>query len=494
MLACNKFELQETGVSLQAAESIVLRIPLGKPSWWLALPPRARDKIADQTALATLAKTHEMDVLHMADSEELNNRLLLLEDSVYLAEFISLHLSAVGWDVVTCADAAQALLQVQQQPFAAIIADLCLPDGNLAGADFLAQLRQDGGESLPTIAISANWGWHSRLSVVRSGANAFLPKPVDINLLIDTLETLTGRKNPAPYRILIVDDSVAIARLHAQILRSAGMTVEVLTDPTLLLDALSNFMPDLILMDIYMPECNGLEAARIIRQDATYIGIPIVFLSSESERQNQMVTMSHGGDDFLGKPVNPDHLIKSVSARAERFRALAALMRQDSLTQLLNHAAFNEQLQIELLRLERDPRPLVLAMLDIDHFKEVNDLYGHPAGDMVLKSLAQLLRRRLRQTDCIGRYGGEEFIIALPGTSLEVAQNILEQLRESFSNLRFVGPGKEFRCTFSTGIAVAPARTELTQLVETADSALYRAKRNGRNRIELAATPESPTP
>ncbi|MFT6914365.1 MAG: PleD family two-component response regulator [Motiliproteus sp.] len=163
-----------------------------------------------------------------------------------------------------------------------------------------------------------------------------------------------------------------------------------------------------------MPECDGMELSKIIRQIGAYISVPIVFLSSEEDQEKQLLAMSLDGDDFLSKPIKPWHLVSAVASRAKRARTMRALAEKDSLTGLFNHTKIKERLQAELSRAKRNHEPLAYAMLDIDNFKHVNDTYGHPAGDRVLKSIAIMLKQRLRKYDVIGCYGGEEFVVILP--------------------------------------------------------------------------------
>ena len=321
---------------------------------------------------------------------------------------------------------------------------------------------------------------------MRAGGNAYFTKPVDISSLIDKLDTLTGHEVPEPYRILIVDDNLTLAAHSELILQQAGISTAVVTDPMQIMQPLVDFRPDLILMDMYMPECDGRELASIIRQQETYVSIPIVFLSSETNIDAQLAAMRLGGDDFLTKPIEPEHLIASVTSRVMRARILRTLMVRDSLTGLLNHTATEAQLNIEVARTKRHSTPLAFAMIDIDRFKSVNDTYGHPTGDRVLKSLSRLLQQRLRKTDIIGRYGGEEFAVVLPDTDDSTAAKVLNEIREGFAQVRHQNGEDGFFVTFSCGVASFPQYEDATRLNDAADKALYVAKSGGRNRVVLA--------
>ncbi|MNP26022.1 putative diguanylate cyclase YcdT [compost metagenome] len=160
-------------------------------------------------------------------------------------------------------------------------------------------------------------------------------------------------------------------------------------------------------------------------------------------------------------------------------------MVRDSLTGLFNHTHTLQLLEDASSRARRDGKPLCFAMLDIDHFKKVNDTYGHPMGDRVIKSLALFLKQRLRKTDHIGRYGGEEFAVVLPDTDLEAAHRVLEEIRRRFAEIRYPAQPHDLSCTFSCGIAQLHDGLDINQLSQQADEALYRAKRGGRNRVEL---------
>ncbi|HXP97788.1 MAG TPA: diguanylate cyclase, partial [Telmatospirillum sp.] len=198
----------------------------------------------------------------------------------------------------------------------------------------------------------------------------------------------------------------------------------------------------------------------------------------------QVSVMRVGADGFLTKPISPEDLVASVAVRAERTRVLRSLMMRDSLTGLLNHTALLHFLDTSLASARRSGQGLCVAMLDLDHFKKVNDVYGHPAGDQVLKALARMLEQRLRNSDVVGRYGGEEFAIVLQGVTVGEATAILDQILRDFSALTFAVDGAEFSCSFSAGIAGFPDIQAADDLVKAADEALYSAKRDGRNQVQ----------
>ncbi|HEX9372856.1 MAG TPA: diguanylate cyclase, partial [Roseiflexaceae bacterium] len=370
---------------------------------------------------------------------------------------------------------------------AAIIVGAAALNLNTPSAAALVATRRAGVKAPATVVVSERGDLETRLSAVRAGADAFFTIPVNTIALIDKLDTLTSHQAPEPNRILVVDDEPDLAEYHAATLRQAGMMTFVVNDPLDVMRPLGEFRPDMILMDMYMPGCDGMDLAAVIRQQEDYIGIPIVFLSAETNRDMQLEAMRLGGDDFMTKPIKPDHLISAVNSRVQRTRALRSFMVRDSLTGLFNHTATKERLEVELARAARHQAPLAFAIIDIDNFKQVNDTFGHPIGDRVLKSLARLLQQRLRRTDVIGRYGGEEFAVVLAGTDGPSAVRVMDEIRSGLAQIRQQAGAKEFSVTFSCGIASFPTHQDPPSLTDAADRALYQAKRGGRNQVLLAS-------
>lgn len=420
-------------------------------------------------------------------SKEIDTRLIwLIEGDLETAESVGHQLGYFGYKVAYFS----RLTHIQESDLrklpAAIIFDLNRPAQQLnepAEKEWVERFRQ---ANIPLLFISVFTDLETRLEAVRFGGKAYLTKPLKTLELIDTLDKLTASQSADPYHIMIIDDDPAQAEYYAATLRSAEMKVRVVNRPKEVLKMLTEQAADLILMDFHMPDCTGPELAAVIRQQQAFVSIPIVYLSAETDVNQQMLAMGQGGDDFLTKPIMPAHLISSITTRAQRSRVLRDFMVRDSLTGLLNHTETKARLNLEVARAVRSAEPLTFAMLDIDHFKRVNDTYGHMAGDGVIKSISRLLRQRLRKTDTIGRYGGEEFAVILPNTDPPNAERILNEIRERFSYIRHQSDRVEFSATFSCGIASYPHYTDPIKLSAAADHALYEAKNSGRNRLVIA--------
>lgn len=344
---------------------------------------------------------------------------------------------------------------------------------------------------IPFLYLSESSGFAARLKVVKAGGKAFFLKPIAAYEMVDTLDELTIAREPDPFRVLIVDDEPEMADYLSLILEASGMVPRRLNEPTRILELLTEFQPDLVLMDIYMPACSGREISTLIRQEPRFVSIPIIFLSSETDKVVQLRAMRVGADGFLTKPILPEDLISAVVVRAERTRTLRSLMICDGLTGLLNHTTLAQYLETSVAGARRHQARLCFAMLDLDFFKAVNDRYGHPAGDQVLVALARMLKQRLRSSDMVGRYGGEEFAIIFMEASEDDAAQTLRKILNDFSTLSFKAAQGSFSCTVSGGIAGFPRFNSAEQLLLAADQALYRAKNSGRNQIVLASqTPD----
>jgi diguanylate cyclase (GGDEF)-like protein len=353
----------------------------------------------------------------------------------------------------------------------------------------LLELQSRSTET-PLLFVSTCDDWPTRLAAFRHGAAGFFTWPDDFPALLGSLDRLHDEKNPVPFRVLIVDDDSLVVGHCAAVLRGAGLEVATLTQPDDILDAMAEARPELLLLDLHLGACSGIEAAGVVRQAHGHDGIPIVFLSSERDLAVQLAALRVGGDDFLTKPISDEHLIAAVTIRASRFRALSTLMERDGLTGLLNQFHIRLRLEEMLALAIRRGSPLSFAVLDIDHFKSVNDRFGHPAGDRVLRSLARLLARGGRRSDIVGRYGGEEFAVILPDTRAADARRLLDGLRLRFGAIEHDHAGMRFHVSFSGGVTDTTECDQLGELIARADAALYRAKQGGRDRIVAGAADE----
>ncbi|VEB38637.1 regulatory protein (GGDEF domain) [Legionella sainthelensi] len=418
----------------------------------------------------------------IAEKKSADNKLIyILEQELPLVNELRAGLQQAGYEAQLIKDitSLQNLIE-KQQPIALIINTDYL---NIPSLEYLVTVEKQHKGLIQLFCIVPNADLLPRLTAIRAGCVAFFQKPLDVSYMIQEINLNCTSPINAAYRILILDDSQSLAEFYSLILKQADMITRAITKPLDLLKELETFQPDLILMDIYMPECSGLELAMLLRKDRRYTKIPIIFLSTEDDKNKKLAAISLGGDDFLTKPVSPQDLVSAVRSRSNRASILNYYMTTDSLTGLLNHSSVLNRLNIEISRATQQKSSLSFVMIDIDNFKLINDTYGHPFGDAVIKKLASMLMMNLRNQDIIGRYGGEEFVLILPGANLENTQKICNNLRIQFADHAFTINDQQVHVTISIGISSVTHSHDFNDIVNYADQALYKAKQNGKNQI-----------
>lgn len=420
-------------------------------------------------------------------------QIWLVEDDVLLGQELARQIEAFNYVVRLFTQIGEADHAAQTERPDMLIMDVMFEREGENATRILAQRPNLRNLTCPLLFISSMDDFHSRVRAVHLGAVGYFLKPLDVPRLLNRMAQIFEQRRALPHRVLIVDDDVDLAAHYRLVLLGAGMEAEVLQQPEMIAETLSAFRPELVLMDMHMPGFSGPDLAGVIRQYDKWASLPIVYLSAETDLSAQIEALGRGADDFLTKPISDAQLVSAVRVRVERARQLAEQVSKDSLTGLLKHAVIKEAAEIEAIRAQRIGHPVTVAMLDIDHFKHVNDTYGHAVGDVVISSAAMLLRQRLRQSDTVGRYGGEEFVAVLPDCGAAAARLLLEDIRQRFAAVRFSHKGKEFNCTISIGMACSeqyPNRNGAALLV-AADAALYAAKRGGRNQLSAAAPNQS---
>jgi two-component system cell cycle response regulator len=299
-----------------------------------------------------------------------------------------------------------------------------------------------------------------------------------------------------PIRILILDDDASVRQLLARMIDESGYTPVVASNWTEALKLYREGNPDLILLDVMMPGMDGYKVASLFRREGGKF-VPIILLTALEDLESKRRGMAAGADDFLTKPVGSLELQIRVNSMlrikvltdelAQANARLAQLAVTDALTGLHNRRFLYQQLEREFARAQRYCHPLSCLLLDIDHFKLVNDGFGHQTGDRVLVLVGQVLLGAIRNTDLAGRCGGEEFMILAPETTHEQAVIVAERVRTRLAEQGVAG-GEVPPVTISIGVASTdhPQASSPEELVRLADQALYRAKSEGRNRVAVS--------
>lgn len=300
--------------------------------------------------------------------------------------------------------------------------------------------------------------------------------------------------------VLIVDDWESGRLVIADLLQSAGIAEKTVLaeDGLQALRVLHTTPVDIVVCDLHMPHCDGIGFLRLKAADPRLQGIPVIMLTGAEDVGRKVEALSCGASDYVTKPCELTELAARITVHVklrqlqiklqEANAKLERLTRTDPLTQVENRRHFDTMLEEEFLRARRYERPLSLCMLDLDHFKRLNDAHGHQAGDAALVAVADRCKRSLRRCDTVARYGGEEFALILPETPAEGARLAVDRLRESIANEPIHHGQTVLHVTASIGVATFPHElvTKPQELLALADAALYDAKRLGRNRVTLA--------
>lgn len=413
--------------------------------------------------------------------------LWLVERDHLLASYAQSQLTSFGFRVYHLDDAGALKTTDNPEP------DLLLIDHHAVQRD--GPKPQDIWQALlddfqcPIFFTGAEDSFSARLEALRAGAQGYFVKPLDMIRLASHISQVIRTEHSEPGRVLIVEDDRELASHCQSTLENAGMQVTILQQADQLFETASEFDPELVLMDLWLPHVNGAELAALLSQTDRWAHLPIIYLSAEPNSNLRNQALLRGGDAFLEKPVDEDLLVRLCTARIQRLRELERTRNRDGLTGLLKHASIKEALQVQWQLAQRRPQTFSVSMLDIDHFKTVNDTYGHSVGDTVIAAVGMLLRQHFRITDKLGRYGGEEFTLVLSDCDANQARKLVNRLREDFADIKFASDGDPFTCTLSAGVADNRQFPKGTAeaLLDKADQALYRAKRDGRNRVVRAS-------
>ncbi len=276
---------------------------------------------------------------------------------------------------------------------------------------------------------------------------------------------MTEIDEPAGEHVLVVDDDPFIARLLEIELRAAGYDVRVAGDGVQALEAAQERCPDLVLADVMMPNMDGFELTRRLRQDARTASVSVIMLTARGLSADKLEGFSVGADDYIVKPFDTPELLARIRGVLRRAREMRA---QSPLTGLPGNVRIEDEIES---RVGAD-QPFAILYADLDHFKAFNDRHGHPAGDALLREAAREWTGLLRATDLLARYGGEEFALAFPAWRLDSALAVIDRLR----------PATPAGVTCSAGLVAWREGESAEQLIDRADAALYQAKRDGRDR------------
>lgn len=356
--------------------------------------------------------------------------------------------------------------------------------------DTLALLAELNARQLPipVIVLTEKDCLLDRVKVARFGASGFLQKPVSPNQVLETVTQILQRTRSTEATVMIVDDDPQILAALQTLLAPWGLKVYTLENPLRFLDVMVATEPDLLILDVEMPEVTGIELCQVVRNDPRWSGLPILFLTAHSDTTTRQQVFIAGADDYISKPIVEPELITRILNRLERSRWLRNLAEIDALTLVANRRKSTQEINRYLQWSEQHQQPFCFAILTLDQLKEINHKYGHGVGDRVLSQLGELLRQKFHTQDIVGRWGGTEFVVGMAGMTKTDGVRRLAEILESWRQIEFItATGKNFHTTFSTAVVEYPQDgANLQALYQAADAILEQIKAIGRNQVVSA--------
>ena len=412
----------------------------------------------------------------------IKERILLVEDNKALSKLIRKKMEQnLNYEIIQAYSykEAEEILEDNDDFFVALL-DLNLPDApNGEIVDFVLSYE------IPSIVLTGTIDSGIRDEITSKNIIDYVYKGNmdDVNYIFSLIKRLSKNRD---IKVMVVDDSQVARNKIKKILQKHMFKVIVAAHGEEALNYLED-NPDieLILTDYNMPVINGIELTKEVRKKYDKNQIIIISVTSSSEQLISAKFLKIGANDFINKPFSDEELICRVNNTLEAKEYLAKMTDMahiDFLTGLYNRRHFFEQID-EFIK---NSNEFAVAMIDIDHFKKINDKYGHDAGDMVLKNISDILKKSIKGSDIAARFGGEEFCIALQDISKKDAIGFFIKLKEIISKNKMIIKGDKINCTVSIGVSFGEKDDDINTLLNNADQALYRAKENGRNRVEIA--------
>jgi two-component system cell cycle response regulator len=446
-------------------------------------------------------------------------RVLVVDDNEANRKLLTDKLKNEYFHVITAVDGEDAIARARAEEPDVILMDVMMPKMN--GVDACRILKMDAAtEHIPIVLVTALNEREDRLRGLGAGADDFLTKPVNDLHLLSRVRALTKYKMVAdelrkreasgkrlgavdivsqgrvsePARILVVDENERQARRICRYLEGLHRPISH-SEATQL--GISGSMVDLMIISLSNEKLDGLRLTAYLRSVESTRDLPILIVAEPDDEKRAVRALELGASDIVIKPIDSEELSARVKTQVRKKRYLDALRSRldqsmelavtDQLTGLHNRRYMRVQLEQFIKRSDMGGKAVSILLCDIDHFKKVNDIHGHSAGDDVLREFGRRLRENIRPMDLACRYGGEEFVVIMPDTNQALAQQAGERLRHLIESEPFtIGRGDALRITMSGGVAtVYPPDDTLDSMLKRADEALYRAKSRGRNQIDV---------
>jgi len=448
-------------------------------------------------------------------------RVLVVDDVLPNVKLLEAKLKSEYYEVTTAQSGIEALENVKKRIPDIILLDVMMPD--MDGFETCRRLKSDPETAdIPVVMVTALTDVGDRVQGLNFGADDFLTKPInDLALFarIRSLVRLKGMTDELKLRgktglqfgisdeinsrindtrgakILIVDEDVAESQQIGNKLREIGMHVDVTPDPPKAVGMSEQFDYDLIIVSTQLSSDDGLHLCTHFRSQERTRNTPLLIIIDDNNTELLVKGLDMGINDYLITPIDSNEVVARTKIQVRRKRYQDALRSSheksmymavmDGLTNLYNRQYFDMHIEMMLRSHISQAKPLSFMLIDVDHFKKINDTYGHLCGDEVLRRIPMIMIRNIRPTDFAARYGGEEIAVVMPNTTLSQAADVAERIRKSIEGYPFnlAGEGGAIKCTVSIGVSSSTQNDNTSQLISRADKALYHVKNTGRNRV-----------
>lgn len=400
-------------------------------------------------------------------------RLLIVSDDTQLIEQLVKEATMRKMQVETAIDVAAARSAIASSSPDVVLLDLCFPDGAKDCLMLLPELS-NRMPPVPVMVFTDRNNLTDRVEVARAGGRGFLQKSMPPAQVLDLVTQVLQRLSATEVRVMVVDDDPQVLTIIQNLLEPWGIRLITLEDPRRFWDIITEFSPDLLILDVKMPHLNGIELCQVVRNDPLWSELPVLFLTAHVEADTVDQIFAAGADDCVSKPIVGPKLVTRIFNRLERTQLLRRMAETDALTGVANRLKLTQELGQFLRLAEHHNQFLCLAILNIDHFKQVNDQYGYAAGDEVLRRLGGLLQRSFQNLEVVARWGDAEFAVGMYGMTKDDGIKRLAEVLETLRQRVFTGTDDtKFQVTFSIGAAQYPEDgIDLQTLYKAADKAL----------------------
>lgn len=471
-------ELRESGQSTRPGYPTSVRPPSEYWKRWSNAPTPIGAVVTHPIDLARVPQSPPSSIGIPADpavvrappavSTTQEKRILHLSSADALANDIDQRLQAAGFPVDTLENIEELKEMLGAYAPAMVIVDAAFAAGLESIGELLRVVRTRSTQKVSLISFAESADVSVRLRAMRAGADAFLVLPQTLTDIMSRIFELLDAGTSTPFRVLIIEDDRSQALFAESILRKAGMETRAVNDPIAALSELDVFQPELILMDLYMPDCDGMELTTLIREREAMINIPIVFLSGEHDEEKRFDALSAGGDDYLEKPIRPKHLISAVTNRVRRARAMASrtmtLNPRDPVTGLMDRGHVLERISELLAQEQRTPILGGVVFMLLDGTQSIRERVGLSAFDQLLGQAGAYIAQQVRPQDHAARYGDNSFFMLLHDLDEDAMLAFAETVRQSFIQHLFELGDRTITLGISIGLA-----TFAQNLGDTAD-------------------------